>query len=289
MSHHKFFHTPHQLTKLIFWTGCICIFLTSCEPKKLDYQFPATGKKCPIEIEWMGLQPGKSSQEDVLRIFGEPESKGKTTFYSGESIPYFAYKASGDVSSFARHRIFFSPNKKVYWIEAIVGDRDGRFHTVDETVDLLGNKLDTIYDNNTLDPFAEYQIDILSGPDTVLVWSECGMVLLALPSVVIGENGKLLHKPISKESGNILSLTYPNVMPSRIPVSDLNAVVLMEFIFEPTTFENFMEVFSYKIPYGLGSDYLRNIQGKVREIHLIQPGKDLRRSVLAGEALEERV
>lgn len=215
----------------------------------------------------MGLRPGKSTQDDVLQVLGKPEAKGKATFPNGETIPYFAYRASGDISLYAQHRVFFTPNRKIFWIEAIVGDYDGRFHTVNDTVNLIGNELDTVYDNNNLNPFAEYHIDILSGPDTVLVWSECGVALLALPSVIKEESGKLVQEPISKESSNILSLRYPNVLPSRIPVSNPNAVVLMQFIFEPTTFENFMEEFSFKVTFGLWSDYLKSIQDKILKEH----------------------
>jgi hypothetical protein len=214
-------------------------------------------------MNWMNLRPGKSTQEDVIRVLGKPESKGKSTFPNGEAIPYLAYNVSGDISSYAQHRIFFDSNKKIYWIEVIVGDQDGQFHTINETVNLLGEELDTIYDNNNLNPFADYHIDILSGPDTVLVWSECGVALLALPSVIRSENGTLVHEPISKDSSNILKLRFPNVLPSRIPISNLNAVVLMQFNFEPATFESFMEIYSYKIPFGMWTDYLRNIHDKI--------------------------
>jgi outer membrane protein assembly factor BamE (lipoprotein component of BamABCDE complex) len=260
--HNNPFHSQ-KLFQLSICMFCICILLASCKPQKLDYQYPPSNATCPTDFSWINLKPGESTQDDVIRVLGRPASTGKTKYASGETVPYFAYKVSGSISPYAQHRIYFDTNKKIYWIEVIVGDQDGQFHTVEETANLVGRELDTVYDNNNLDPFVQSQYDILAGPDTVLVWSECGLAILALPGVVREENGKLSKDPISKDSSNILKLRFPNVFSSEIPVSNLHAIVLLEYIFEPTTFENFMETYSYKIPFGLWTDYLRSLQDMI--------------------------
>jgi hypothetical protein len=56
----------------------------------------------------MTLQPGKSTRDDTIRVLGKPDMQGVKTFANGETIPYFAYQASGDISSFARNRIFLA-------------------------------------------------------------------------------------------------------------------------------------------------------------------------------------
>jgi hypothetical protein len=211
----------------------------------------------------MTLKPGISTREDVISVLGQPNDKGKIKFADGKSVPFFAYNINGKISPYAKHRIFFYSDGRIYWIEEIVADQDGQFHTVRETVEVLGDNLDIVYENNDFNPFADFQIDVISGPDQIYVWSECGVALLALSGVIKTDDGNLKYETTSSSAKQVLTMRYPKLSYTTTPVTSLNRVVMMRFLFQPSTYEYFMENYSYRIPNGLWDDYLRSIQDTI--------------------------
>ena len=204
---------------------------------------------CPTPLVWKTIIPGIATRQDVVDVLGNPDDKGKIRFDDDRTISYYAYNLEdGKIAEFTQHRVFFRPDGKVEWIEAIVADSDGDYHTVQEWTDRIGNTLDTVYFNNNLDWFAEFQYDFQSGPDQVLVCSECGLALLAIWSPEIEEQ---VNPPTQA-----LTLRYPDAFSSTQPVMDLTGIVMMEFLFQPTTFDEYMEHYVYRVPYGLWDDYL---------------------------------
>jgi hypothetical protein len=254
--------------KSVKWIAIFCFLLTACQSKKLDYHYPVSNATCQEDITWMTLRPGVSTRDDVIRALGKPDEKGKEKLLDGRSMPFYAYNIQGGrISSFTKHRIFFNREGRVDWIETIVADSDGQYHSIQETVNLLGDTLDAVYSNSDFNLFADFQYDILGGPDDIYVWSECGVAILALSDVIKTDRGSLeylLSENIPFDAEWVLNLRYPEFKSSMRPVTTLDSIVLMKFLFLPTTFEDFMENYRYKIPYDIWDDYLDDIQNTIQ-------------------------
>jgi hypothetical protein len=154
--------------------------------------------------------------------------------------------------------------ERVDWIETIVADSDGQYHSIQETVNLLGDTLDIVYFNSNFNPFADYQYDVIGGSDKIYVWSECGVALLALTDVIITDRGGLEYEWTPYDAKSVLTLRYSEYFPSTLPVANLGSIVLMKFLFPASTFENFMENYRYKIPYGIWNDYIDDIRNTIK-------------------------
>ncbi len=234
--------------------------LSACIPKQLHYSYTPSNATCSVNLSWKSIHPGISTRRDVLRLLGTPTGQGWTKYDDGSSIQYYSYKIEGgEISKFLQHRIYFQPNGNVAWIEETVADFDGHFHTVRETVDQLGDTLDAAYNNTNANPFG-YQIDVLGGPDQILVWSECGMALVALMDLKVSATGELEYSRVAINDPQILKFRYPEFNGSSFPVKDLDRVVMMKFLFPPTSFENYLEKYSFRIRFGLWDDFLKNRQ-----------------------------
>jgi len=235
--------------------------ISACIPKKLDYSFPPSNAICPVSLDWKSIQPGKTTRQDVLHLLGKPDEQGTTKYVDGSVIPYFAYKIEGgEIARYMQHRIYFRSDGKVDWIEVIVADYDGKFHPVREVIDQLGDTLDTVYNNSTNNPFANFQIDVKFGPDQIYVWSECGMALVAMNDIKLSSTGELDYSPVDFHDPLILNYRYPEFSHSDYPVKDLDRLMMMKFLFSPTTFENYLEKYSFRIRFGLWDEFLRNRQ-----------------------------
>jgi hypothetical protein len=128
-----------------------------------------------VVLDWRGITPGESTRQDVINALGTPDHVGTKQF--GDSrVSFYEHKVEGGViAEFARDRVFFRSDEVVAWLEVVVADRDGTFHTVQEMIDQLGEVLDVVYWNNNYNPSSR-QFDVLAGPDQLYVWSECGLV-----------------------------------------------------------------------------------------------------------------
>lgn len=244
--------------KTFFLLIIIAINSAACANRQTTIHLPPPDSKCKVELDWHGLKPGQSTRQDVEEALGMPFEKGILRS-DDRNISYYAYKVEGgEISKYAFDRIFFRPDGLIDWMEIIEADRNGNFHTVFDIAKLLGNKIDTIYSNNNYRPQNNFP-DVLAGPDRIYVWSECGLVLDALPSTYSQafQAGKTECKSDNNEELCNLVPQYPspyNV--GRNPQPDINSVILMKFYFQPTSYEGFTQHYIYKIPYGLWKEYL---------------------------------
>jgi hypothetical protein len=209
---------------------------------------------CPVKLNWKGIVPGVSTRQDVLSLLGNPDEEGRLKFKDSKTIPYFGYRVAGGViAEFVQHRIFFRADGKVDWIVVIVADSDGKFHSAQEVAEQLGYTVDIVYTNNDFNPYADFQYDVLGGPDDILIWSECGVAI----SVLWDGHWNLAENP---ESGRQLIMRYPNLSSMDSSADDLtfrslHGTVMMKFLFQPTDYESFKKYYMYRIPYGLWDDY----------------------------------
>jgi hypothetical protein len=224
-------------------------------------------------LDWQGLIPGISTRIDVINTLGKPD-KIERVWRGNKWVFSYAYEVkSGIVGEFVYDRVFFRLNGVIDWIEVIEADRYGGFNEASTTVDLLGNELDKVYFNNNLCSSCEFQYDVLSGPDQLYVWSECGLALNTLANCVPNESDSLDClvsediNEINKLKPTELDLRYPPSSEMYIwPSLSTDNAVLMRFLFEPTTYEGFIDFYIDKVPFGLWDGYLYEI--KIRDIYL---------------------
>lgn len=225
---------------------------------------PPPQTACNTDASWRGIQPGKSSRQDVVDILGQPQETGMKG--SGATIySYFTYTVDGGViAEYATDRIFFHLDGVVAWMEIVAGDRNGSYGNISDLTVELGTTLDTIFMNNNYDP-RKNQIDVLGGPDQLYIWSECGLALDVLPYCSISENGDVkcsfdAHPGNNPTGANIFSLRYPNPYNAGgEPPPNEKSIVLMKFLFPPTTYETFVDYYMYKIPFGLWDEYIKTL------------------------------
>ena len=187
------FHFVSLAGKFISAALCVLFLVPSCSSSKTEASLPPPDATCPVILDWKGLIPGSSTRRDVISILGKPDRKSRELFYDWRIVPYYQYDVEGGViSDFAHDRLFFRSDGTLDWMEIIVSDRDGTFHSVRETIDRLGSSLDAIFKNDNFNPNSKFQVDILGGPDKIWIWSECGIVVLAIPCSPSRESGKLV-------------------------------------------------------------------------------------------------
>jgi hypothetical protein len=111
------------------------------------------------------------------------------------------------------------------------------------------------------------QYDILGESDYVYVWSECGLALIVYEGCYI-ESGQPrcrsledYFNPQVPISGS-LNLRYPNPFPGLepLPNASVNDIVLMKFIFPPTSYDGFKRYYMRAIPFGLWDSYLKSVK-----------------------------
>ena len=171
-------------------------------------------------------------------MLGRPSAKAKVRYTDGQ-MSFDSYKVQeGTIAGLMDDRVFYRNDGVVAWIEAVVADRDGRTHKLQEIVDQLGSTLDQVYVNNNLRSSTQY--DILAGPDQIYVWSECGFATGAAPRTAdsIGGGSQLvIRHPISV--GDYSFQPRPNVEDE----------IVFELIFPPTSFAGFEEFYKEKVPF----------------------------------------
>jgi hypothetical protein len=244
----------HIFSFIIFMS----LLLTACT-SAAPAIIPSAERPCKSTVNWQGLIPGQSTTKDVIRILGNPSEKGKVKF-ENKRISYYAYDVDGGViADYAKHRIFFTKNGVIDWMEIIEADHTDTAETAFDIVSLLGNELDVVYSNNNFRP-GETFYDVIGGPTSIYVWSECGAAIEALPSSEASYFGTIetgCEKGHSSPQTCILSFRhrYPPLHP--YPHYDVNSIVLMKFYFRPTSYQGFADYYMYKIPFRTWGEYLR--------------------------------
>jgi hypothetical protein len=243
----------------------ISLLISACTspPDQTPKSLPAPERLCPVTLNWHGIQPGKSNQQDVIKNLGQPARTGRIKIDDSQEVSFFAYSIKGGrVSEFAQDRVFFRPDGIVDWVDEMVADRDGIFHSVQETVNQLGSTLDTGYVNSNYHPSVP-RYDIMTGPDQIYVWSECGLALDVVNPCLVSKQDCLLTEDNNKPVQGItptLAMRYPSPYRGREPNLNANNIVLMRFLFSPTSHEGFKEFYLLKVPYGLWPTKLQNLQ-----------------------------
>ncbi|MGB0383567.1 MAG: hypothetical protein ACPGWR_01975 [Ardenticatenaceae bacterium] len=263
-----------KLTLSIFISCLLIACVSSPPPEPTPKPLPPPSHTCAEEQSWHNIVPGQSTRQDVRAILGAPDSEGTDVIsrekppilvpnnateeeseelWGEKTIPYWAYTVEGGrVSTFVQDRVFFRPDGVVDWIEMIVADRDGTFHSVEQIVAQLGETLDMAIINSS----TWHHSPSLMGPDQLYIWSECGLVVHTLRYCVPDEHKEKV-KCKSKEIEYYLEST--DTLTQRYPAGDpidLNSIVVMKFLFPPTTFEGFKEFYFHKVPFGLWDEYL---------------------------------
>lgn len=248
---------------------CVMMVLglgVSCLPDMIDNHLPRPESVCRVTLNWRGILPGLSTRQDVINVLGNPTSTGNRKF-GDQQLSFYTYVVEGGkVSNFVRDNIFFGQDGIVDWIEAVVADRDGRFHPAQEVISELGSTIDTAYTNSTYDPSRSFQYDVVSGPDELYVWSECGLALDIHGACFPSQEGSL--RCISPEDrlkpgkGIATSVTlrnpYPTPFDTNIALGSENAI-LMKILFRPTTYQGFLDYYRSKIPFLIWEDYLHKV------------------------------
>lgn len=190
---------------------------------------------------WQNIKPGLSNMEDVINALGEPLEKGRLP---NQGSDYFLYSPA---ITYLRvtygNLIVFTSEGVVAWIDVWVSNSDGSFHSIVETVHQYGSTLDRGYINGVLDMY---------GPDQVYVWSECGVAVTVVDSSFL----KRTTSEILPLTGSPETLSY--VLKFRYPASNeygaqssvsTDLIVIRQFLFEPTSFEMFLQDYEAQIPY----------------------------------------
>jgi len=243
----------------------ISFLIVACVPVEEKEARPTPERSCSTTLNWHGIIPGRSTQQDVINALGTPPKTGTERFDQSD-VTFYAYPVDGGVvAQFAKDRIFFGSDGIVDWLEVTIADRDGEFHAVRDMLDDLSNTLDTVYWNNNYRP-ASRQFDVIAGPDQVYVWSECGLALNATGHCSSSEADRVLCPQRGEQTGSVnpisLVLRYPNPFPqfSREPNPSVDNAVLMMFLFPPTSYEGFTKFYMQKIPFGLWYDFFQEIR-----------------------------
>jgi hypothetical protein len=241
--------------------------LISCMPSPIRNTLPHPESVCAAELNWQGLVPGRSTQQDVVKALGNPTSTGSARF-DDRQFSFYTYAVEGGrVSKYVSDRIFFEQDGVIDWIEVVVADRDGQFHPAQEILGELGNTIDTAYLNSSYNPSASIPHDVLAGPDELYIWSACGLALDIHNFCFPAQDGKL--RCITPESGTNLGRGITTAVTLRNPnprpflddaVYGSEHAILMKFLFRPTTYQGFLDYYIVKIPYGIWWEYLRNVE-----------------------------
>ncbi len=231
---------------------------------------PEPEEECPLGVlSWNGLQPGVSTQEDVLAMLGEPDERGwKSYAYvirpeatdwfirnAKEKLEYFGYVVNdGKISEWLdRDYVYFYPDGRVYWISAVVGDRDGKFHTVQELAGNMWSQVDAIeinhYKNNRLRSVP----DTILGESEVWEWDRCGLFLESYPFIETDLNGNQCFSVAKDAIFGDVQTNYYNLL-SEGSYRNPESIVLAQYLFPPTTYEWSSSRYQNKLPFYLFDD-----------------------------------
>jgi hypothetical protein len=215
-----------------------------------------SGKTSSTVSEWKGIMPGKSSIVDVINVEGLPDNIQITKF-SNRYYFEFSYLIKEKIfKNELKDKYYFDINGRVSWITIPIGDRNQKIHMISEESEILGKSPDTIYWNNSINSGIIF--DLHAGPDQVYVWSNRGIALLGIPGCYsVNENKKIRCNSNNKKLQNA---TEGDFTPTYNPLYELvpnyydhNALLIYKIIFPSTTYENFIENYSYVIPFWGGS------------------------------------
>lgn len=224
--------------------GVIFFMLVNCSlPFSLSQPKLAKPEiSCQMPASWKNIIPGQSTRDDVKETLGEPQEE----VYSARlKRNFFLYppvrEAFGQTYG---NQIVFRSDGIVDWLDVWVSNIDGEFHNVAEYVEQYGTTLDRVYMNGSL-------VTRVFGPDHIYVWSNCGVALTVVHDSWIKyseEEVIVLAKPamITDEQ---LDFRHPVPKQDTIqPQADVGYIVIRQFIFSPTDFASFYEVYSPFIP-----------------------------------------
>ncbi len=214
-------------------SACSCAFCTvggsKLEPPEIACQ--------ETPVSWQGIIPGQSTTTDVIETLGEPVQGRDTRVFLYPPIVFLA-----DGSSYG-NTIAFNGAGIVDWIDVWVLDSDGEFHTVEKMARIYGTTLDRVYMNGRLG---------LSGPDQVYVWSHCGIAVTAVSEEAVKHSeDEILPLAEAVEANQYqLNLRHPvHPQDSVQPTVDVRQIVVLEFIFQPTSYASFVEFYAKEIPF----------------------------------------
>ncbi len=163
------------------------------------------------------------------------------------------------IADYAKHRIFFTKDGVIDWMEIIEADRTDKVETAFDFVSLLGSELDVVYSNNNFKP-GKYYYDVISGLTDIYVWSECGVAIEALLSSEASYFGNVeTGCEKGTASPQMCSLYFRHRYPplDAYPHYDVNSIVFMKFYFRPTSYQGFADYYMYKIPFRTWGEYRR--------------------------------
>jgi hypothetical protein len=242
----------------IIFLACM-ILCTGCEVIGENPSLSAPALSCPARLTWKGITPGVSSEKDVINLLGQPAMIGIAKF-ENVRVRYYAYPVeSGFVKEFLpEDRVYFTSAGVVGWVQTVSGDRDAKIHEVKEIADQLGYSLDTVLMNQSYKPNSKTSLsqgvfDVHGGPDHIYIWAHCGMAVLGLPGWHPDPSGQIVYSPESISSENtpqdLLVLREPFEYNADQRIANSHSIVLVQYFFPPTSYNDFKEYFYTKIYY----------------------------------------
>jgi hypothetical protein len=194
-----------------------------------------------ITPSWQEITPGQTTKEQVLALLGEPDEIGE---WDGET--YFDYGVPD--SRLASHKIFF--RKQIFggmivsWMDVAKGINRKNPYYIYQALREYGF-LDTATRRN----FQDY-----GHLETLYVWSERGIALMATPPEILRMDTPEalsileLHS-LRVERGQIMQRYVIEDNSGYINYSSPYDVVMRVIIFPPMEFDEFWSTYRYKIHY----------------------------------------
>ncbi len=242
---------------------------------------PEPEEECPLGVlSWNGLQPGVSTKEDVLAALGEPDEQGWQSYvyiarpeasiwyfkYAKEKIEYFAYFVDdGKISEYLdMDYVYFYPDDRVYWMSIVVGDRDGKFQTIQELAGDMWPQVDAISTNYSKNNRLRPLPDAFMGESEVWEWDRCGLFLESYPFIEKDSNDEsqcYLVTDSDSISGDI-DIPKNYVAYSGGCYQNPESIVLVQYLFPPTTYEGVDYYYYNKLPgYRFEDNFADNLCG----------------------------
>lgn len=223
----------------------LLVVLTGCRPGMSSgsarLAAPESTCKAP-PASWQGIIPGQSTKADVINILGRPSVEEKGLAGWGENSFLYPPIKTVPGASYG-NRIVFRSDGIVDWIDVWVSNADGKFHTVAEAAHQYGSTLDIVYVGGVFDSF---------GPEQVYVWSECGIAITAVQKGFVkrSDDEVLPLAELIKMDSDQLSFRHPVHPEASIqPRPNPQEIIIRKFIFQPTDFASFYELYADQIPY----------------------------------------
>lgn len=248
--------SPKRLVLGMIFRVLYIVLLAACtaqEPVGRDLiHLPLPILTCQQEnVEWNGLVAGESTRQQVLDVLGQPD-KDQIVQRVNIKIQMYAYDVNSPfLQTFpnVKHRIYFRSDDVIDWMEIVVADTDEAWHPIWEYGDNLGYEIDLAYFNNN----SEYGfIDVESLPEKIYVWSECGVALNAFPQCTGDLQLYLQCEPVYEQNPDRAFSRRQftqGVVPTVLAEPNPNDIVMIKYLFPPTTYDGFGTYYGDLIPF----------------------------------------